>query len=279
MKFFKSKKTIALLSVIIILLVLIIRHIYCVNSAFYEVEYEKNDISDLIRAEKLSDKDYEVIFKNTGVAPGAAKDIIKNKDYELLDKLNDMYFEQPQIVKVYIASPVTVEERVAKEKTPLVPLKKGDILITFNTHTLEWRHGHCGLVLTENNEKILEHTSIGNTSCINFASSWGKYPGFVVLRHKDPTVGEKAADYASKHLIDIEYSLFAGITDKDMSDNDKIDSHCAHIVWQAYKAAGKDIDKDGGIIVTPNDIATCKDLEVVQIYGIDPEDYSDRILR
>ena len=83
----------------------------------------------------------------------------------------------------------------------------------------------------------------------------------------------------NKHLIDIEYSLFAGITDKDMSDNDKIDSHCAHIVWQAYKAAGKDIDKDGGIIVTPNDIATCKDLEVVQIYGIDPEDYSDRILR
>ncbi len=279
MKFFKSKKGIALFSLIIIVLVLIVRHIHCVNSAFYKVEYAKTDITGLIRDKKLSDKDYDIIFKNTGVSPRAAKDIIKSKDYELLDKLNDMYFEEPQFVKEYIASPVTVEERLAKDKIPLVPLKKGDILITFSTHTLEWRHGHCGLVLTVNSEKILEHTSIGNTSCVNLATSWGKYPGFVVLRHKDSTVGEKAADYASKHLIDIEYSLLAGITDKDMSDNDKIDSHCAHIVWQAYKAVGKDIDKDGGIIVTPNDIAMCKDLEVVQIYGINPEDYSDRILR
>ena len=183
MKFFKSKKTIALLSVIIILLVLIIRHIYCVNSAFYNVEYPKTDISELIRTSNLSDNDYDIIFKNTGVSPKAAKDIVQSEDYELLDRLNDLYFKEPEFNKEYIASPVTVQERLNKGKTPLVPLKKGDILITFNTHTLEWRHGHCGLVLTEDGEKILEHTSIGNTSCINYASSWGRYPAFVVLRH------------------------------------------------------------------------------------------------
>ena len=172
-----------------------------------------------------------------------------------------------------------MQEKLQEDIIPLVPLKKGDILITFNTHTLDWRHGHCGLVLSENGYEFLEHTSIGNKSCINYTYKWGTYPCFVVLRHKDSEYGKKAADYAMENLVDIEYDLFVGIKDKDMSDNTSVSSQCAHIVWQAYKAVGKDIDENGGMIVTPHDIAMSEELKVVQIFGINPDEYHDRILR
>ncbi len=275
----KTKKRIALLILLLILIILLIRHIYCVNTVFYGVEYNKTDISDIIKKDNITGEDYELIYKSTGVSPGAAKQIIKDKNYLLLEKLNDLYFDTPPTEKNYIAFPVTAQENIVGDTIPLVPLEKGDILITFNTHTLDWRHGHCGLVLSADYDTLLEHCSIGNTSVINSASRWGRYPGFLVLRYKNSKIAEKAADYAKENLVDIDYSVFAGITDKDMSDNKDIDSHCSHIVWQAYKAVGVDIDYDRGILVTPNDIAMCDDLYIVQIYGINPEDYSGRVLR
>ena len=48
-------------------------------------------------------------------------------------------------------------------------------------------------------------------------------------------------------------------------------THCSHLVWQAYKHFGYDIDSDGGPLVTCNDIARSDLLEVVQVYGFDPD--------
>ena len=44
-------------------------------------------------------------------------------------------------------------------------------------------------------------------------------------------------------------------------------TQCAHLVWLAYAAYGYDIDSNGGLIVTPKDIAESELFEVVQIYG------------
>ncbi len=64
-----------------------------------------------------------------------------------------------------------------------------------------------------------------------------------------------------------------------MSDDDTIkSSHCSHIVWQAYMAAGCDIDSDKGFVVTPKDIAMSDELKIVQIFGINPKEYKDRFL-
>ena len=97
----------------------------------------------------------------------------------------------------------------------------------------------------------------------------------MILRHKNEDISHKAAEYAINNLSGIDYSIFAGLYDKDKSNDKKVDaSHCSHIVWQAYKAAGFDIDSDKGKIVTPYDIAMCGDFDLVQIFGINPLNYT-----
>jgi len=277
MRLFKSRRFTALI-VALFFVMLYVRHEYNISQEFYRVKYEKTDISSLIRSGELSEKDYETIFKNTGISPYAAKEIIAERNYDFLDRMNDLYFEKPVIEKEFIAYPVTVGERNAEQLTPIVNLKKGDILVSLNTHTVEWRHGHCGLVLDGEKGVMLEHMSIGNPSCLTYADNWGRYPGFVVLRYKDEIVSENAVEYAKNHLIGIDYNILAGVIKKDKSDEEvPSSSHCSHIVWQAYKAAGIDIDPTGGIFVTPENIAMSDELEVVQIYGMNPEKFKDRL--
>ncbi len=279
MKFFKTKKGIIITAAVIFVLILIMRHIAAENSVFYKIPYEKVNITESVSKENLSDEDYMLIFRQTGVSPVAAKDIIKNGDADILVKLNDLYFNVPDTKKNYIAYPITLEEMNKSQVTPIVPLKKGDILITFNTRTFDWRHGHCGLVLDESGLTLLEHMAIGETSCTTDAFYWGRYPAFAVLRYPDEKVAADTADYALNNLVDIPYSIFAGIMKKDKTDEDNPSSHCSHIVWQAYKSQDVDIDRDGGMIVTPRDIAFSEELQIVQIYGLNPQDYTNRILK
>lgn len=278
--FLKTKKGKIITVATVLLIVLVIRHFYNESLAFHTPSYEKKDISATLNKKNLTDKDFMFIFEQTGVSPGAAKNLIENGEADTLLKLNDLYFEKPDFKKTYIAYPVTVEERNDSQVTPLADIQTGDILVTFNTHTLDWRHGHCGLVLDAEKGLLLEHMAIGQTSCITRLSSWGEYPAFAVLRHPDSKINQKAVKYAQEHLIDIEYNIFAGFFKKDKSDEDKpSSSHCSHIVWQAYKAQGVDIDNNKGIFVTPKNISRSKELKVVQIYGLNPKDYKSRILK
>lgn len=255
-----------------------LRHFYGKTKAFYEVPYEKTDISDIIRKESLSDDDYIEIFWQTGVSPYAIKELVKEQNFSLIERLNDLYFEKPKIESTYIAYPITAEEINKTRKTPIVNLKDGDILVSFNTHTFDWRHGHCGIVIDAENDVLLEHMSLGNTSCLTKISDWGRYPGFLVLRYEDEDVASKASLYAKENLLDINYNIFAGLLKKDKSSESPIEgSHCSHIVWQAYKALGIDLDSTGGMIVTPKDISMSDSLKVVQIYGIDPNKYFKRL--
>ena len=268
-----KRKKAFIASFLLVLIALCFYQFYSEEQAFYKVSYPKEDISSLIQKEELSTDDFMTIYNQTGVSPYAARELIENKDYETLEKLNVLYFEEPDISKNFIAYPTTLEERNSSQNTPFVNLKKGDILITFNSSTLDWRHGHCGLVLDEVEGKLLEHTSIGNVSCITNLSDWASYPGFVILRPEDENVAEKAVSYAEKTLVGIPYNLFSGLINKETSR----DSHCSHIVWRAYKEAGLDIDSSKGMIVTPKDIAMSENLDVVQIFGINPKTYKDRI--
>ena len=275
MKFKKIHK----IGVALIFLILVVAswHFYNETLYFHKPDYKKEDISSLLTKESLCENDYIKIFKQTGVSPGAAKELIDNGNETLLNELHNLYFEPPKYYKNYIAYPFTLQERNKNQITPLVNLKKGDILITFNTLTVEWRHGHCGLVLDKEGTTLLEHAAIGQTSGVNSSAEWGKYPGFVVLRYPDSEVASKAADYATQNLMDIPYSITAGVLDKDKTGEENPSSHCSHIVWQAYKSVGVDIDRDRSFIVSPKDVAMSEKLEVVQIFGMDTDDYIKRL--
>lgn len=277
MRFFKSK---LFRSIIVLILILALRNIDCRLNSFFTPKYPTVDISHIISSPKPSSDELMTLFMQTGVSPLAASELIKTGRSSLLIQLNTMFFTKPDIDKNYIFFPFTVEERNSSQVTPLVPLKDGDILVTFNTHTCDWRHGHTAIVTDAARGEILEHKSIGNVSCMGKASVWGAYPAFAVLRYADESVASSAAQYAKEELEGIDYSIFAGIISKDKTGSDSpFSSHCSHIVWQAFMAAGADIDSDGGSFVTPHDIAASDKLGVVQIYGLDAEKYASGVLK
>ncbi len=264
----------------VIAFVLVIRHIICINTAFYLPDYPKKDIS-YIESGNISSKNYEELFLQTGLSPTAINSFLKKDNgADIIYKLQKGIFTKPDIDKNYIAFPVTAEERISNPPTKMAELKRGDILVTFNTNTLDWRHGHLGLVTNADYGIILEHMAVGETSCLSSAAAWGKYPAFAILRYPDEEAADMAADYAEEKLADIGYSIFAGLIKKDKSDMQTVDSsHCSHIVWQAYKAVGIDLDSNGGRIVTPRDVAMSDKLEALQIYGLNPQNYKDRICK
>ena len=277
----KNKKDINkrwMIVLIIFLFVIIMHHIYNNSYSFYEIKYPKENISKVLEKDSFSEDDYMVIFNQTGVSPGSAKKLIDNGEYMLLEAVQKLYFKKPKIKKSYIAFPVTVSEKNTSYRVPFVDIKKGDILVTFNTHTLDWRHGHCAIVIDEKEGHLIEHMSIGNPSCTTNIREWRKYPSFVVLRYHDEDIASKAAEYAENHLVGIDYNVFAGVLKKDKSQVENLSSQCAHIVWQAYKAVGVDIDSSKDVFVVPKDIAMSDGLNVVQIYGINPSDYKSRVL-
>ncbi len=277
MRILKSKTFIITLLVIS---VLVIRHIYNRYNYFDMPKYGYEDVSYTFEKENLTDNDYDKIFKMTGLSPKGYNDMLGEGRDNAIKELNRLYFEKSEYEREYIFFPLTAEETMKRNPTPLAPLKNGDILITFSTHTLDWRHGHAAIVTDENKGVILEHMSIGNTSTYGYATKWGRYPNFIVLRHFDSELAKRASEYAKENLYGIDYNLFTGFFKKDKSDEIPVSSsHCSHIVWQAYKAQGVDIDANGGIIVTPKDISLSDELSVVQIFGINPEKYSGRVLK
>ena len=267
-KLIKSK---VFLVFIVLFILLFIRHKLNENKAYYYPGYDFEEVNLYSGEDK--------IFKYTGLSPRAASDIFESKKLSYLYKLNKLYFEKPYIKKEYILYPTTVQESV-KNPIPLAPLCDGDILYTPNTHTLDWRHGHTAIVTDAKKGIILEHMSIGNTTVLSCSKKWGSYPAFAVLRYPDEKTAKKAADFAKEKLTDVPYSIFAGLIEKDKSKNDEISSsHCSHIVWQAYKAVGVDLDSNGGRIVTPKDVAKSDKLKLVQIFGLNPKDFNGGLMK
>ena len=279
MRFFGSKKVIIILILVVISLV---RHFYnnSDNVLLWTPNIEYQDIDSIIEKEVLTEEDYITIFNQTGISPNSVNEILKNNDISIIKELNTLYFDRQEIEQKYLCFPFTTMEYNVNESTPIVPLKDGDILINFSTSTLDWRHGHSALVIDAENDKTIEHTLVGAQSHMGTISSWGKQPKFVVLRYEDEEIINKVVEFAKENLIGVDYDIFVGIDGKkDKSDEKrKYASNCSHIVWQAFKSQGIDIDSNGGVFVTPNDIALSNKLKVVQIMGIDTTEYIDRLL-
>ena len=253
MKLFKTKKAFVII-LALIFTVLYLRHIDNYNKIFYKDDYQKEDISAVLQNPAVDD--YSLIFSQTGVSPRSAEKLIKDGKSGLLLTLNELYFNTPEMEKEFVAYPVTVCERNKNQETPFADIQKGDIIVTPNTHTLDWRHGHCAMVIDEEKGILLEHMAIGIPSAFTYMENWNKYPSFVVLRYPDEKISEKAVEYAKQSLTGLRYNILAGVIKKDKSDEPvPFSSHCAHIIWQAYKQAGVDIDSTGGIFVTPENLA------------------------
>lgn len=256
-------------------------------------EQSKYDLREVPWLTMGRDELLELLAGQTGLCETTVLQMLEeNRGAELI-RLQEIYFA-PAETESLQTTPLTVSEWLVGadgnicKGMPLVDIRNGDILITKNSRFLGWRNGHVGLVVDAEKGLVLEALTIGSPSKLCKISKWEKYPSFQVLRLREeyawedgatqvPGVEtaetdwlpEQIADYASENLVDIPYHLLADVLKSPKADELAVPTgtHCAHLVWYAYKQFGIDLDSDGGIIVTPEDIRNSPYLEVVQSYG------------
>ena len=251
------------------------------RDAHFVPDYEKVSLEALLGKDELTEKEYAVIFRQTGLARVGVEELYRMGRQSELLCLQERLFApvEYRCSGSYIicrSERLEGEERTAEAADILPTAHTGDILITFSGHVFGWRSGHAAIVVDGEKGLTLEAISPGHNSCLCELSHWREYPQFVLLRPQGLTEQEcsEIAAYAVENLNDIPYDLlqWAERGSGDVpppEDTGLAGTQCAHLVWAAYYHFGYDLDSDGGSIVTPLDLCRSDLLEIVQIYGID----------
>lgn len=231
---------------------------------------------DYAKVELTKESDYETIFLQTGLGRAATDKLLKQNDFQTVLEIQSIFFQTPKVSCQPLLEWFTREDKLVDEgKIPLVDLQAGDILITLSTHTGGWRHGHAGLVIDENT--VLECTVLGEESDVMDVEHWTEYSNVAVLRLKEitPSLQQEVVKYSLENLKDVPYHLTSGwIGPKAPEPEDwQFGLHCSYLVWYAWEHFGFDLDSDGGRLVSSYDILHSDELEIVQLYGMDPREF------
>ncbi len=242
--------------------------------------YALEDITEILAKNKAdwTEEEFSTVARQTGILARDRLAAIPNQTLAQFQRA--LYFRgetRHDLVAFTTPHDVLYDPATGEPYTaPIVPLEAGDIVLTSTCHTFGWRNGHATLVLTR--DRLLQSVSLGMNSEIDSIYASNAIPwfqsasNFMVLRLKDADAATRTAiaDAAMEQLADIPYSLIVGIFTKKDQGTRPEGTNCSHLVWQAYKNAGYDLDSDGGPVCTTRDIANSPLLEVVQIYGFDP---------
>lgn len=256
------------------ILILMVWTYSCEPSAHRQPSVQRVDIGEILKKENWNSQDYEILTAQTGLSGEVLQKLEEQGRREELFTLQEEYF-RPVSIRCEPNSIISKEEYVADEqgrqiKGMSIPyVEEGDILITFCSHAFGWRNGHAGLIVDAERRLVLEAQVLGSPSVITSLDHWESYPSFIVLRLKDAGREERAAvaAYAKENLKDVSYRLTAGIW--DTGEEEMVSgTQCAHLVWYAYQHFGYDLDSDGGLIVTPNDLFGSDKLMVIQKFGM-----------
>ncbi len=243
--------------------------------------YEKADISALVSKEEWTEEELSLLSLQTGVS----KSVLPSIPREALLGFQEYLFAERTVrheAPAYFSSYDYLVEGGVRVNAPMIPLEKGDVLVSTASHTVGWRHGHSALVIDPSRASVLQCISIGLSSNVYLGGTdwFREAANFMVLRLKGVSEEERAAiaERAAKELKGIPYSLTVGIfSSKDQCGEGAPEgTQCSHLVWQAFYNAGFDIDSDGGGVVTTSDIFASPLFEIVQVYGFDPAEYLDR---
>ena len=227
------------------------------------------------KVELTKDTDLKTIFLQTGIGEGTAEKMIKDGRFDEILKAQEIFFANYEVQCDPMIKWFTREERLKEESYEFYDLQPGDILVTLSTHTWGWRHGHAAIVVDETS--VVESIAMGVNSSKESTFFWEDYSNFAVLRVKDKTLEEReaVARFAEENLINRPYSLLAGfgINKAPDLDNGNLKLHCSYLPWYAWQYFGVDIDSDAGRVVTSFDILHSDKVEIVQLYGFNPNDF------
>lgn len=267
------KRTLKILLSIILAFVIVIAIVYVLQR--YVAHKDKPFTPKYDRVELTKSTDYKTIFLQTGLGKPAAERLIKENRFDEILKAQDLFFKNDEIECYPLMSWLTREDRLSNGLITFYDLQPGDILVTLSTHSFGWRHGHAAIVL--NDLETVESIMLGCDSSKENIYYWQDYSNVALLRVKKKTEAERAAvaDFSLNKLIGKQYSIFSGFGSKKAPDIDSngLTLHCSYLAWYAWNSFGVDLDSDGGKLVTTYDILHSDKVEVVQLYGLNPNDF------
>lgn len=279
----KHKKLIIIFSVMLLIFVTISAMEAIIEpSGYIRPDYPETDISSILDSGIISEADYKELFYQTGLGKTAIDEILKDKENGIAEILQyqEMFFKDNNVYCEPIGIVTSQESIVNEEGKPmygfnLAPYENGYVLITKATHSLGWRHGHAAIITDAEKGETLEAVILGSNTMLQNINKWRVYPSFIMLKLKDTSQEtlDEIAEFAKNNLTDKTYGLTIGLTSNKNPDPQNIKStQCAHLAWYPFNQFGYDIDSDGSWLVTPKDIANSDLFEVVQIYGVDPNE-------
>lgn len=243
------------------------QHFVAHSKPYFTPDYDKVVLTE--------DTDLKTIFLQTGIGEKTAEKMIADGRFDEILEAQELFFANDNVVCSPMIKWFTREERLENEIVPLYDIQPGDILVTLSTHTWGWRHGHCAIALDK--YRTVESISMLYDSSIERNYFWQDYSNFAVLRVKGITVeqGKQVADFTEENLVNKSYSIFAGfgIHKAPDVDSNSFAIHCSYLAWYAWNEFGVDLDSDGGRLVTSYDILHSDNVEIVQLYGMNPREF------
>lgn len=282
MKYKKQKKIIKIISVILIISVAFKVFDFAASEITDKTAYEDATADNsqwaevyakLMVNEPLTDKDYEIIFEQTGLGKPAVDALTGEGRWAEIGLYRDYYLRDKDFTCVRTAIFAKHEAVTDSEGNPILNpdfanIENGDIIVTLSIHSLGWRHGHAAIVTDAEAGETAQAVRVFEKSDFGTVWEWNEFPLVAVLRVKniDEDTQNEIADFVSENMIGIPYALSAGIIGGRDTEAKLFTTQCAHYVWYAYKRFGIELDSDGGF-VTPKELLHSEELEIVQVYG------------
>lgn len=232
-------------------------------------DYEQEDISALLYKAERTEEDYQKIYEQTGLTKLGVEGLIEQRLYARILRIQESYFAAYEKTRKHFA-PFTYAEYI-DGRTEFAVFEDGDILVTDAIFCSWFRYGHAALVVDAKEGQTLGAVEIGQKSAFNRVSQFKGYAKFLILRPKvSDEIKAQVVEYAKENLVGLPYQLTTGILTAKDADS-LLGTHCGHLVWYAYHRFGVDLDFNGGMLVTPQDLVNSPNVELVQNFGFDPE--------
>lgn len=233
-------------------------------------DYDKVAISEILDKDELSDEDYDILYAQTGLTKIGIDRALSHGTagkQKILDVQNE-YFGEHTVFNDKFAPFVCTDRLDGNKKITNIYLENGDIVVTSSTHISGFRIGHSGLVTNGPLGSVLQAMAYGTPTFVGKIGDFTSRVNFMILSPKaDAKTRKDVVDFALENYKGVAYSGVIGIfSPKDTTEK----TQCAHMIWQSYKNFGIDLDYNGGLLITPRDIANSPEVELVQVFGFDP---------
>lgn len=238
---------------------------------YWSPNYEKTDILPILQKESLTEEDYQTVYRQTGLTRLGLDGLLQQRNYNQVLQIQEYYFQKHEVTSEYF-NPFTYLETLDEFAT-FGAVEDGDIIVSATTRVSWFRYGHAALVVDGKNGVLVESTMPGQKSGFNDINSFAYLANFLILRPKvDAETKANVVAFAKEKLVGLPYQMTTGIFTKKYAPGKEIKTtHCAHLVWSAYRKFGIDLDSNGGLVVKPQDMALSNKVELVQTFGFDPD--------